>query len=214
MKSESIVLIGVGGLAVVGALIFAGQQSNNGAAFASADPQSVAAVENGIASQISEMNTLTLAKTQIAANTILGLAQAQQNLLLGQSANATTVQTASINANAATTQVGLQTGAQVQEAQIGANVATTQAQLNLQAQQAYDALQHDVSNNQTTQVQAAAGAQKTTSFWNTLGSVAKSIIPFSSAPAGAYPVTDPNGAFTAYGTQPPVYTPPASVYTP
>lgn len=150
----------VGGLAigtVAIAAVLAGRQSSSGTTFAAANPNAVAAVENGIGAQIADMNAAGVAKAQIAATTIVQLASAQQQLLVAQHQDNTQLAETALSTDAATKQ-----------AVAASNAASAVAQINA-------ASNAEIARNQTTQVQAAAGAQKTSSFWSAAGSIVSSV---------------------------------------
>lgn len=174
-------VLGVGAGAIVLLIIVAknGGSQSTGTAFASADPNAVAAVEQGIGAQIAANNQAASDRAKIASDTILGLAATQAGLLGAQIAGAQSLE-----------QTRLTTAAAVQENADSAQAATAQAassaQATVAAAQAAGAAAQQIASteanaqttiaaNQTTQAQAAAGAQKTSSFWSGLFSAIGSI---------------------------------------
>jgi hypothetical protein len=194
----------VGGIAIIAVFFLMSQNSGSssgGLSFVAPDPTSVAAVESANTSMAQSADATALASKQaavgLAESVISGKttvattnsnnesadyianvgATASQNIVATQAAAATAAnQSNNDNAlavakvNQATTEVGY--GDQLALG-VNANAAavqeTTIAGQTAQAQ----------SNNQTTQAQAAAGAQKTSSIFGAIGQVISSIIPFS-----------------------------------
>lgn len=192
----------VGGLAAVAGVVAiaatSGKSSSTGVSYAAADPQSVASVENTMAAEIASMNAASVAKTQVAANTILGLASAQQTILKAQMDNATQVQVTDlttraqtkqtqIQANAASHAVDALSAAQEAIAKINGGVTEAVASTNANAATTITDMQ---TRNATTQAQAAAGAQKTDGIFGAIGSIASGVLHFFSPASGGYQPTN------------------------
>ncbi|GAC1304771.1 MAG: hypothetical protein NVSMB19_15800 [Vulcanimicrobiaceae bacterium] len=79
-KQAEIGLLVGGAVVVVAIVAMKGGSHSVGATFASANPQSVAAVQSAGASEIASINALTLEKMRTAASTIVAIAQLQTTL--------------------------------------------------------------------------------------------------------------------------------------
>lgn len=182
-------------VAIVGAIAYAGRgsASSSGATFASANPQSVAAVENGVAASITAANQAVVQRAALASQTILGLASLQQQDH-GAQLNAQTTQ---LQATETTKQVGLQANAATAAATAAAKAADYAAQQTTAQVQANAKAQVAVANNQTTQVQAQAGASKTASWLGAISNVVGSVLSFFN-PA---PQQQPTGTQVSYSPE-------------
>jgi hypothetical protein len=179
MKQEQIV---IGGILAVGALaayaVSRGGSSGSGVAFSQANPQSVAAVESGVSAQIQSINDAAVAKAKIAGDTILGLAGAQAGLLTSQIDASEQIAAAHINADAATSQAQIAADATVKASTILGQTQESIAQINANVQK-------DISNNQTTQAQAAAGASKASSIFGAISNIVGGVLSFFKPSPGA-----------------------------
>ena len=202
---ETLIIVGVAIAAVVAAVVFAGRTNSSGVAFAAADPNSVAAVENGLSAQIASTNQLAFERTQLAAQTILGLANAQGGLLLGQLQANDALAATQAEAAAATQQTELQTAASTRNTQIASDaavqVANSQSQASIAAANAQAAVENYAIGSQVSIANAQEHQQQQSSLWgNILGAIG-GIFGFNS-PSSANAGTG-DGYVSTFGTPAP-----------